>query len=74
MVGREFIQAWLDDANRVLRPGGLIYVSTPNHDGSNDKLPEDHVYEWGFDELKKEQQDQPDDVESVTLNIADGTL
>ena len=53
-MNREFIQAWLDDANRVLRPGGLIYVSTPNHDGSNDKLPEDHVYEWGFEELKKE--------------------
>ena len=53
-MGSEFISAWLDDANRVLRPGGLIYVSTPNHDGSNDKLPEDHVYEWGFDELKKE--------------------
>ena len=53
-MNREFIQAWLDDANRVLRPGGLIYVSTPNHDGSNDKLPEDHIYEWGFEELKKE--------------------
>ena len=52
-MGREFIAPWLDDANRVLRPGGLIYVSTPNHDGSNDKLPEDHVYEWGFEELKE---------------------
>lgn len=53
-MNREFIAPWLEDANRVLRPGGLIYVSTPNHDGSNDKLPEDHIYEWGFEELKEE--------------------
>ena len=57
-MGREFIAPWLDDANRVLRPGGLIYVSTPNHDGSNDKLPEDHVYEWGFEELKEELEEE----------------
>ena len=50
----EFIRPWLEDAHRVLRPGGLVYVSTPNHDGSNDKLPEDHVYEWGFRELHDE--------------------
>ena len=57
-MGREFIAPWLDDANRVLRPGGLVYVSTPNHDGSNEKLPEDHVYEWGFEELKEELEDE----------------
>ena len=53
-MGKEFISAWLDDAARVIRPNGLIFVSTPNHEGSNDKLPEDHVYEWGFQELKEE--------------------
>jgi len=53
-MGREFIAAWLDDAARVMRPNALAFVSTPNHDGSNDKLPEDHVYEWGFQELKEE--------------------
>tara|TARA_R100001443_G_scaffold89198_4_gene95684 strand:- start:4656 stop:5507 length:852 start_codon:yes stop_codon:yes gene_type:complete len=53
-MGKEFISAWLDDAARVIRPNGLIFVSTPNHEGSNDKLPEDHVYEWGFKELKDE--------------------
>ena len=53
-MGREFIAAWLDDAARVMRPNALAFVSTPNHDGSNDKLPEDHVYEWGFQELKDE--------------------
>ena len=53
-MGREFVPAWLDDVARVMRKGALGYVSTPNHDGSNSKLPEDHVYEWGFEELKEE--------------------
>jgi hypothetical protein len=53
-MGREFVPAWLDDVARVMRPNAIGYVSTPNHDGSNDKLPEDHVYEWGFQELKEE--------------------
>ena len=53
-MGREFVPAWLDDVARVMRKGALGYVSTPHHDGSNDKLPEDHVYEWGFQELKEE--------------------
>ena len=53
-MGREFVPAWLDDVARVMRKGALGYVSTPNHDGSNDKLPEDHVSEGGFLELKEE--------------------
>ena len=53
-MGREFVPAWLDDVARVMRKGALGYVSTPNHDGSNDKLPEDHVYVWGFEELTEE--------------------
>jgi|TARA_R110002020_G_scaffold155929_4_gene337372 hypothetical protein len=53
-MGREFVPAWLDDVARVMRKGALGYVSTPNHDGSNNKLPEDHIYEWGFLELKEE--------------------
>ena len=53
-MGREFVPAGLVDVARVMRKGALGYVSTPNHDGSNDKLPEDHVYEWGFLELKEE--------------------
>ena len=48
---QEFVEPWIAEGHRVLRQGGLAYVSTPNHDGSNDKLPEDHVYEWGFEEL-----------------------
>lgn len=50
----EFVPPWLDELDRITKPGGLIYITTPNHDGSNDKLPEDHVYEWGFEELKNE--------------------
>jgi hypothetical protein len=48
----EFVEPWLANAAAALRPGGLAYVSTPNSDGSREKLPKDHVYEWGFDELK----------------------
>jgi SAM-dependent methyltransferase len=50
----EFIPAWLDSAHTCLRPGGLIYISTPNADGSHEKLPADHVYEWGYQELRAE--------------------
>lgn len=50
----EFVPPWLDDVDRCLRAGGLLFFSTPNHDGSNEKLPADHVYEWGFRELKNE--------------------
>lgn len=48
----EFVEAWLQDAVRCLRWGGLAYISTPNHDGSNERLPLDHVYEWGHAELR----------------------
>ena len=53
-MGREFIEPWIEASARKLRPGGIAYISTPNHDGSNDKLPKDHVYEWGYQELKEE--------------------
>lgn len=53
-MGREFVGPWLEDAARAMRPNALAFVSCPNHDGSRDKLPEDHVYEWGFEELKQE--------------------
>lgn len=51
-MGREFVEPWIAECSRVLATDGVAYFSTPNHDGSNDKLPEDHVYEWGFEELK----------------------
>jgi hypothetical protein len=48
----EFVEPWLINAKERLRAGGLAYVSTPNHDGSRAKLPLDHIYEWGYEELK----------------------
>lgn len=49
----KFVEPWIKAAAKLLRPGGLAYISTPNSDGSRDKLPADHVYEWGFDELRE---------------------
>lgn len=49
---REFVEPWIAAAAELLRPGGLAYVSTPNSDGSREKLPKDHVYEWGHAELR----------------------
>lgn len=48
----EFIEPWLASMAARLRPGAFAYVSTPNSDGSREKLPADHVREWPFDELK----------------------
>jgi SAM-dependent methyltransferase len=50
----DFVPLWLNDAARCMRPDAIAYISTPNHDGSNAKLPKDHIYEWGFKELKTE--------------------
>ncbi|KKN19698.1 hypothetical protein LCGC14_0943190, partial [marine sediment metagenome] len=50
----QFVSAWLDGVDKAVRKGGLIFISTPNSDGSNEKLPLDHVYEWGYRELKRE--------------------
>jgi len=50
---REAVEPWISELSRVLRKDGTVFISTPNHDGSNDKLPEDHIYEWGFIELKE---------------------
>jgi SAM-dependent methyltransferase len=51
-MGKEFIEPWIKEVKRVLKPGKEFLVSTPNHECSNQKLPKDHVYEWGFNELK----------------------
>lgn len=48
----QFVEPWLEEVDRCMQPGGLVYISTPNRDGSNKELPLDHVYEWGFEELK----------------------
>lgn len=48
----QFVGPWLDGVHRAMKPGGLLYISTPNHDGSRDQLPIDHIYEWGYWELR----------------------
>lgn len=50
-VKPEFIPPMFEELHRVLSPEGIMLVSTPNATGSNAKLPKDHVYEWGYDEL-----------------------
>lgn len=37
--------------HRATHPDSVLMVSTPNKEGTNAKLPADHVYEWGYDEL-----------------------
>ncbi len=49
----KFVEPWICEVKRILKPGARFIVSTPNHDGSNKKLPKDHIYEWGFQELKQ---------------------
>lgn len=41
----------LRNMRRAVRKKGLVVISTPNKDGTNDRLPADHVYEWGYDEI-----------------------
>ncbi len=50
----EFVRPILAEVKRVLNPEGILLLSTPNSNGSNKKLPKDHVYEWSYEELKKE--------------------
>lgn len=52
----------LKEINRTLRDDGTFLLSTPNHEGSNDKLPEDHVYEYGYSELYRLIKNVPFDV------------
>lgn len=46
----DFVIPWLEDMNRVVRPGGLLYISTPNADYGR-KQPKFHPYEWGYQEM-----------------------
>jgi len=51
-VNKEFVEPFIRRAWQTLRTGGLAFISTPNSDGSKAKLPIDHIYEWGYEELK----------------------
>lgn len=35
----------------LLKPGGLLFLSTPNKKDGKMVFPEDHIYEWSVDEL-----------------------
>lgn len=50
-IKTRFAPPILREAFRVLRPGGTALFSTPNSNGSNEKLPVDHVYEYSYEEL-----------------------
>ena len=50
-IQTRFAPAILEEAFRVLSPEGKALFSTPNSNGSNAKLPKDHVYEYSYEEL-----------------------
>lgn len=50
----KFVGPIIQEISRVLNPDGIALISTPNKNGATtDKLPADHVYEWGYTELRK---------------------
>lgn len=48
----EFVAPIFKELYRVVNPEGIVLVSTPNADGSAEKLPADHIHEWGYTQLK----------------------
>lgn len=50
----EFVKSILSEIERVIHKDSIVLISTPNADGSNNKLPKDHIYEWGYEELYSE--------------------
>ena len=46
-----FVPKLLGEINRV---GRLQFISTPNWSGGSGQLPEDHIKEWTYDELRSE--------------------
>ena len=51
-IPQDKVRVVLRAIHRAMRREGLAIISTPNKDGTNDKLPADHVYEWGYQELQ----------------------
>jgi 2-polyprenyl-3-methyl-5-hydroxy-6-metoxy-1,4-benzoquinol methylase len=47
----EAVPKVLKAMRRAVHPDSVLMISTPNKDGTNDKLPADHVKEWGYQEL-----------------------
>lgn len=52
-INKPFALPLLDEMKRVLAPGGMLFLSTPNDDHGREQ-DEFHVYEWKFAELKEE--------------------
>ena len=50
-INPAFSQAIIEECFRVLNPEGMALFSTPNSNGSADKLPKDHFYEYSYEEL-----------------------
>ena len=72
-IKQQFLPDILDEAYRVLSPEGKALFSTPNSNGSNAKLPKDHVYEYSYEELIELFEDSGfsvDDTVGVCVNIS----
>ena len=44
-------QSIIEECLRILKPGGLLFISTPIRKGSRKVFPKDHIYEWEYYEL-----------------------
>jgi 2-polyprenyl-3-methyl-5-hydroxy-6-metoxy-1,4-benzoquinol methylase len=51
-IPRKAVPKVLKAIVRAMRPEAVLVLSTPNKQGTNDRLPADHVYEWGYQELR----------------------
>ena len=51
-IPRKAVKKVLRAMHRCTDESPVLLISTPNKDGTNDKLPADHVYEWGYDEIQ----------------------
>jgi SAM-dependent methyltransferase len=72
-IKQEFLPPILREAHRVLSPSGKALFSTPNSNGSNAKLPKDHIYEYSYEELTelfKEAGFTVDDAVGCCVNIS----
>lgn len=49
----KFVKPIMKEVHRVLSEDGVALISTPNSNGSNEKLPKDHIYEWSYEELRE---------------------
>ncbi len=52
-IPRRKVPVVLKAMHRAGTADATYLISTPNSDGTNAKLPADHVYEWGYDELQE---------------------